>query len=770
MKIIRGLAALFIFTSVILPSIAYADEKTIVVPDVEKNVEQDSEVETGSPLEEETKEDSLIEADDSTVEESDSVEKENVENLEQEQLVDESLVETELSLEELTEEPEEDIEEKTIEKATIVEQEMMSVKSSVVENKASLLGHLKGSTVRIYKDLDKPSDYVQAGPAHTNAVYYIKKQANYNGELYYLISKNASSTSGVVGWVKSADISTNAHVGVNRTAKTYYVKGTGSAYAKAWGGSKDIVFNKLSDLKGQQFKIDLTERVGKNTWHRGILNGKTAWVHSSYLTQSIGVSTSRLGHLKSTSTRIYDSYTTPTKYVVAGSSYTNEVYYIKRKASHQGTTYYLISGSPSNTTGVVGWVKSMDVSTHTHVSLKKTAEKYFIKGTGSAYNKAWGGSKNLVNKNLSGLKDQEFVVNLTERVGNNTWYRGTVKGRTVWIHGAYLAKPQENVTSRLGHIKSNKARIYTNYSAPTNFEEAGSTYTNEVYYIKKEAIFKNERFYLISRNASSTNGVIGWVKAADLSTNQHRGVDRTAKMYYFKGGGTAYTKVWGGSKNINVSKLESRKGDRFQVNLTEKVGKNTWYRGTLNGKTAWVHSAYISTVPLKPAYINGVLIASKKYPLPKNHAPGESKQARSAFNQMAASGKKAGFNLTAFSTYRSYDYQKGLFDRYVKKNGVKEANRFSARPGQSEHQTGLAFDVGEVGKQKQWARQAFGNTNAGKWIAKNAHHSGFIVRYPKGKEAVTGYIYEPWHLRYVGKELATKVYKSGLTLEEYLGA
>lgn len=173
--------------------------------------------------------------------------------------------------------------------------------------------------------------------------------------------------------------------------------------------------------------------------------------------------------------------------------------------------------------------------------------------------------------------------------------------------------------------------------------------------------------------------------------------------------------------------------------------------------------------PAKATYINGVLIASKKYPLPSNFAPGENGEARSAFNQMAAAGKKEGIRLTAFSTYRSYHYQKGLFDRYVKQHGESEANRFSARAGQSEHQTGLAFDVGEVGKQHEWARQAFGNTDAGKWVAKNAHHYGFIIRYPQGKENITGYIYEPWHLRYLGKDLATKVYNSGLTLEEYLG-
>ena len=217
-------------------------------------------------------------------------------------------------------------------------------------------------------------------------------------------------------------------------------------------------------------------------------------------------------------------------------------------------------------------MKSKDLSTYAHSGLSKKTGKYFIKGTGSGYNKAWGGNKDLIYIKLSGLKDQEFTVNLTERVGKNTWYRGKVNGKTVWIHGAYLVESKENATSRLGHIRSNKTRIYGNYNAPDKFKHAGSAYTNEVYYIKKEAIFKDARYSLISCNASSTTGVIGWVKTTDFSTNSHKGVDRTAKTYYFKGDGTAYTK-WGGSKNINVSKLGSRKGDIFKVNLTEMIGK-----------------------------------------------------------------------------------------------------------------------------------------------------------------------------------------------------
>lgn len=173
-------------------------------------------------------------------------------------------------------------------------------------------------------------------------------------------------------------------------------------------------------------------------------------------------------------------------------------------------------------------------------------------------------------------------------------------------------------------------------------------------------------------------------------------------------------------------------------------------------------------LPSEETYIEGVLVASKKYPLPSTYAPGESEEARAAFEKMAAEAKLSGYELVAFSTYRSFDYQRQLYEKYVSNDGQEEADRYSARAGYSEHQTGLAFDIGEQLFEQHFARESFGETEAGKWIAANASKYGFIMRYPKDKENITGYMYEPWHFRYVGEELAVKVYEAGITLEEYL--
>jgi D-alanyl-D-alanine carboxypeptidase len=124
------------------------------------------------------------------------------------------------------------------------------------------------------------------------------------------------------------------------------------------------------------------------------------------------------------------------------------------------------------------------------------------------------------------------------------------------------------------------------------------------------------------------------------------------------------------------------------------------------------------------------------------------------------------FTLYARSGYRSYRTQTDLYNSYVSNHGQSEADTFSAKPGQSEHQSGLAIDITCEAMNFQ-LDDTFFDTEEGKWVAENAHRFGFIIRYPKGKESITGYQYEPWHLRYVGKTLAEEIYESQLTMEEY---
>lgn len=193
--------------------------------------------------------------------------------------------------------------------------------------------------------------------------------------------------------------------------------------------------------------------------------------------------------------------------------------------------------------------------------------------------------------------------------------------------------------------------------------------------------------------------------------------------------------------------------------------------------------------PVKPAAFNKSqlsltdpssiwVVANKVRPLqPKEYAPsdlvsvGNGHQMRSeaatAFIKLQSSARSAGHAISAQSGYRSYNTQVATYNRWVSELGQAEADRQSARPGHSEHQTGLALDVGGGGCNIE---ECFGGTAGGKWVAAHAHEYGFIIRYPQGKEHITGYLYEPWHLRYVGTALATEMKRVGIqTMEEFFG-
>src|SRR5699024_2761691 len=138
-----------------------------------------------------------------------------------------------------------------------------------------------------------------------------------------------------------------------------------------------------------------------------------------------------------------------------------------------------------------------------------------------------------------------------------------------------------------------------------------------------------------------------------------------------------------------------------------------------------------------------------------------------ALEDLFAAGDEAGVTLYAQSGYRAYDTQEAIFASYVDEHGEDEANNFSARPGESEHQSGLTMDVTSEDVDFQLTVE-FAETEEGKWLKENAAEFGFIIRYPEDKEDITEYQNEPWHLRYVGKKAAEEMVKKGLTLEEYL--
>lgn len=145
------------------------------------------------------------------------------------------------------------------------------------------------------------------------------------------------------------------------------------------------------------------------------------------------------------------------------------------------------------------------------------------------------------------------------------------------------------------------------------------------------------------------------------------------------------------------------------------------------------------------------------------------KASADALKTMADAAKKSGVSLMLASGYRSYALQSSVYNSYVRSSGQAAADRESARPGYSEHQTGLAADL-EATDRVCEVQQCFGDTATGEWLSSNAYKYGFIIRYPDGYESITGYKSEPWHVRYVGVELAAKMHSDNVkALEQFFG-
>lgn len=222
------------------------------------------------------------------------------------------------------------------------------------------------------------------------------------------------------------------------------------------------------------------------------------------------------------------------------------------------------------------------------------------------------------------------------------------------------------------------------------------------------------------------------------------------------------------------------KEDEYYYNEDNSLNED----GTImtNNNSKLLHTEAVDTV--KDSY---TVIVNKQYALPADYVPQDlvvpdvlfnfnfydekkllRQVAATALEDLFNAAKEEGFTLYAISGYRSYDRQKEIYDSNIATKGEEYTNRYSAKPGHSEHQTGLSMDVSTISVDNR-LEPVFAYTPEGKWLAKNAHRFGFIIRYPDKKEYITGYSYEPWHVRYVGKDLAEYLYENELTLEDYYG-
>lgn len=221
-------------------------------------------------------------------------------------------------------------------------------------------------------------------------------------------------------------------------------------------------------------------------------------------------------------------------------------------------------------------------------------------------------------------------------------------------------------------------------------------------------------------------------------------------------------------KEENLNRYESYKANNPELSIEDIITRVN---------LCLDKEVYTDTVPSTNLNTNYLLVNKFNY-LDRNYIPNNLelldnsyaksgiylvKEAKDNLERLISDAKNAGMNIRVISAYRSYSYQENLYNNYVKNDGVENADTYSARPGYSEHQTGLVVDVTRAFDDFN----NFENTNEYTWMLENAHNYGFILRYPKDKENITTYNFEAWHYRYVGIELAKKIKASNLTFDEY---
>ena len=193
----------------------------------------------------------------------------------------------------------------------------------------------------------------------------------------------------------------------------------------------------------------------------------------------------------------------------------------------------------------------------------------------------------------------------------------------------------------------------------------------------------------------------------------------------------------------------------------------------------YVFKCHNSVVPVFEMELDKLILVNKNNPISEVFKPNDltliennndkniliRDEVNTKYKEMLKDASKHSLNMYVVSGYRSYEYQESIFEKNATKDGIDVANTYSAKPGESEHQTGLAIDIGNGVCDVE---ECFDKSKEYKWLAKNSYKYGFILRYPKNKTDITGYIYEPWHYRYVGVDVAKQIYDSKLTLEEFL--
>ena len=301
-------------------------------------------------------------------------------------------------------------------------------------------------------------------------------------------------------------------------------------------------------------------------------------------------------------------------------------------------------------------------------------------------------------------------------------------------------------TNTIDYIKNNEYNY--NYILLLNNNNFNENNFNDYIYLMNNSNYSIDDILYVVNNNYYDNNITYDENTLSLMKNKYYIHNNLKKYLDYKNNSQ---KVFNTNEELNdyvITSINSMLDNPFYEN-TVKTDFSKGYLVIVN-KYHYLDSDYVP---------DNLVTASSTY----GYALPIEKKTYDAFINMYNDALKSGLNLSILSPYRSYNTQVSLYNRYVNKDGKVLADTYSARAGFSEHQTGLAIDIARRGGNLG----GFESTNEFKWLKDNCYKYGFILRYPKGKEWITGYQYEPWHYRYVGIDVATQIYNEGITFEEY---
>ena len=346
-------------------------------------------------------------------------------------------------------------------------------------------------------------------------------------------------------------------------------------------------------------------------------------------------------------------------------------------------------------------------------------------------------------------------------------------------HYSYIFKLENNVTVYLNDEIKPEDYIKKEKNVKVKYSTVDTTTIGEkkLKYIVTDKFDKKHTYYLTITVKDNIAPVIEGKESVIIYINDEINLekyisykDNYDKELKLKTEGKVDTKKEGEYPVKYI--VTDKSGNKAEHTITFIVKKKSIYEPFKleNGVVGKTSKGYTIENKNGATYVDGYLIANKTYRLSSNYGSGLTDKTTSAFNEMKASAILDGFDLYIGSGFRSFNTQSTIYKNYVKRDGQEKADTYSARPGHSEHQSGLAIDICDR-TEKACINSNYNDTASAKWLSDNAYKYGFILRYPSGKTGETGYKFESWHYRYVGKDLATILYNGGswITMEDYFG-